>query len=186
MAYMSTTTPFRDAAFAKRRGKAVDPVMHMPPPDLLSSEKKDATLPKIQEKGEAGPTETTSAQTSSDSGIEPKSVTPEGSTKHVPQPSAENGDRKTLENGPMETVLQAGSESKGPVNKKKKPAMSPPPYIHSFDTYVMVQGLEEGKFTEDQAINAMKAIRALLAVNLNKARDVLVSKGDVENVSLAS
>jgi hypothetical protein len=44
--------------------------------------------------------------------------------------------------------------------------------------------VEAGGFTEEQAITAMKAVRGLLALNLDVAKAGLVSKSDVENVSL--
>lgn len=68
---------------------------------------------------------------------------------------------------------------------RQHPHLSPPPYVHHFDSYSLVKKLhEKGGYTEEQAITAMKAIRSLLAQNLDVAQDTLVSKSDVENVSL--
>jgi hypothetical protein len=53
--------------------------------------------------------------------------------------------------------------------------------VHHFDTYTLVRDLERGGFTEAHSITAMKAVRALLATNLDVARAGLVSKSDVEN-----
>lgn len=47
----------------------------------------------------------------------------------------------------------------------------------------MVKELEQGGYTKDQAVSSMKAIRTLLAGNLDVAQKSLVSKSDVENVS---
>lgn len=83
--------------------------------------------------------------------------------------------------GPLETMLHHQSrEGKG---ARQHPHLSPPPYVHHFDSYSLVKQLEAGGYTRDQSITAMKAIRGLLAQNLDVAQDSLVSKSDVENVS---
>src|SRR5690625_2065382 len=64
------------------------------------------------------------------------------------------------------------------------PHMSPPPYVHHFDSYSLVKQLQEGGYSQEQATTAMKAIRTLLAQNLDVAQKSLVSKSDVENVSV--
>lgn len=63
------------------------------------------------------------------------------------------------------------------------PHLHPPPYVHNFDSYTLVKEVEKGGFTPDQAITSMKAVRVLLAENLEVAKEGLVSKSDVENVS---
>jgi len=65
--------------------------------------------------------------------------------------------------------------------RKLPPHLTPPPYVHHFDSYSLVKQVEAGGFTGDQAITAMKAVRSLLAQNLDVAQDGLVSKSDVEN-----
>lgn len=65
---------------------------------------------------------------------------------------------------------------------KQSPTMTPPPYVHHFDTYSLVKQLQEGGYSQEHAITAMKAVRALLAQNLEVAQASLVSKSDVENV----
>jgi hypothetical protein len=88
---------------------------------------------------------------------------------------------------PLETVLQMPPPtSEAEENELKPPHLQAPPYIHHFDTYTLVQQVEAGGFTNDQSITAMKAVRGLLAVNLDLAKAGLVSKSDVENVSLVS
>jgi hypothetical protein len=69
-------------------------------------------------------------------------------------------------------------------NAAKPPHLQAPPYVHHFDTYTLVQQVEAGGFSLDQSITAMKAVRGLLALNLDVAKAGLVSKSDVENVSL--
>jgi len=63
----------------------------------------------------------------------------------------------------------------------RPPHLTPPPYVHHFDSYSLVKQLESGGWTNPQAITAMKAVRGLLAVNLDVAQAGLVSKSDVEN-----
>ena len=70
--------------------------------------------------------------------------------------------------------------------KMQHPHMTPPSYVHHFDSYSMVRLLEEGGYTPDQAVSAMKAIRTILGGNLDVAQKSLVSKGDVENVGSPS
>lgn len=63
----------------------------------------------------------------------------------------------------------------------KPPHLQAPPYVHHFDTYTLVKNLQgEGGWSEIQAIEVMKAMRGLLTVNMELARDGLVSKGDAE------
>jgi hypothetical protein len=84
---------------------------------------------------------------------------------------------------PLETILQMPPpETAEERNAAKPPHLQTPPYVHHFDTYTLVQQVEAGGFTEEQSITAMKAVRGLLALNLDVAKAGLVSKSDVENV----
>ena len=89
---------------------------------------------------------------------------------------------------PLETVLhiEPPTASRAEARHKTPPHLEAPPYVHHFDTYTLVKDLSKGGFTEDQSITMMKAVRSLLAVNLDMAKDGLVSKSDVENVSRPS
>ena len=94
------------------------------------------------------------------------------------------GPRHETTTTPLETVLHM----EAPTAKKSdehKTHLHAPPYVHHFDTYTLVNDLGKGGFTQDQSITIMKAVRSLLAVNLDVAREELVSKSDVENVCLA-
>lgn len=61
------------------------------------------------------------------------------------------------------------------------PHLNTPRYVHHFDTYSLVQRLVEGGWSEEQAVTIMKAVRLILADNMDLARDGLVSKSNVEN-----
>ncbi|KAG0648570.1 hypothetical protein D0Z07_5397 [Hyphodiscus hymeniophilus] len=83
---------------------------------------------------------------------------------------------------PLETVLQMPPpESQEEKDASKPPHLHTPPYVHHFDTYTLVQQVGKGGFTTEQSITAMKAVRGLLALNLDVAKAGLVSKYDVEN-----
>lgn len=84
----------------------------------------------------------------------------------------------------LDTILQLEAEATGKSDDHKPPHLQAPPYVHHFDTYSLVQDLEKGSFTPDQSVTLMKAVRGLLAINLDVAKEGLVSKSDVENVRL--
>jgi len=83
---------------------------------------------------------------------------------------------------PLETVLQMGPPTVQKPEEHRPPHLQAPPYVHHFDTFTLVRDLERGGFTEDQSVTTMKAVRGLLAINLDVAKEGLVSKSDVENV----
>jgi len=61
------------------------------------------------------------------------------------------------------------------------PHMEAPRHVHHFDTYGLVKRLDDSGWEETQAITTMKAVRLMLAENMDLARDALVSKSMVEN-----
>ncbi|MCJ1455378.1 hypothetical protein MMC28_005733 [Mycoblastus sanguinarius] len=79
---------------------------------------------------------------------------------------------------PLETVLQMGAPTVENLDEHKTPHLQAPPYVHHFDTFTLVKDLERGGFTQDQSVTLMKAVRSLLAINLDVAREGLVSKSD--------
>ena len=85
-------------------------------------------------------------------------------------------EEKMQSSGPMDAVLHMP-----PPSKVHHPHISTPPYVHHFDSYTLVKHLETGGYTKNQAITLMKAVRALLARNLDMAQSGLVSKTDIDN-----
>ncbi|KAG5949741.1 hypothetical protein E4U60_000026 [Claviceps pazoutovae] len=86
------------------------------------------------------------------------------------------------ENSPSIPPLDAGDLVPLPSPETlRDPHMTPPPYVHHFDSYSMVKLLEGGGFSPDQAIESMKAIRTVLGGHIQVAQRNLVSKGDAEN-----
>ena len=117
------------------------------------------------------------AQTTKDSEPILASTSPNPTNQSNPQDAP-------LTAAPLETVLQMPPpQSVEAENDGKPPHLQTPPYVHHFDTYTLVQQVERGGYTTEQSITAMKAVRSLLALNLDVAKKGLVSKSDVENVS---
>ncbi|GAB7353397.1 hypothetical protein MBLNU459_g3871t1 [Dothideomycetes sp. NU459] len=71
-----------------------------------------------------------------------------------------------------------GKQQEEPI---RPPHIGTPQYVHHFDTYGLVKRLEEGGWTQPQAVTIMKAVRLILADNMELAREGLVSKSNVEN-----
>lgn len=88
--------------------------------------------------------------------------------------------KKKRATGPMDAVLHIEPPEETPP-EEKPPHLTPPPYVHHFDSYSLVKQLEQMGYTQAQAITAMKAVRTLLAQNLDVAQGGLISKSDVEN-----
>ncbi|KAJ6264748.1 Mitochondrial Translation Optimization [Drechslerella dactyloides] len=87
---------------------------------------------------------------------------------------------------------KGGSPSSNPGSKAEGAARQKSPgelamsatlakLYHNFDSYAMVKQLETGGFTYGQSVGAMKAVRGLLAINLNKAKDAMMTKSMSEN-----
>ncbi|TKX27534.1 hypothetical protein C1H76_0372 [Elsinoe australis] len=107
------------------------------------------------------------------------------------------GPLRILSQNPLETVLNLPAsdehqtaqlpsqtyyhENASDPSEHRPPHISTPRYVHHFDTYSLVNRLKEGGWSPDQAITAMKAVRLILADNIDLARDGLVSKSNVEN-----
>lgn len=74
-----------------------------------------------------------------------------------------------------------GPPTKEQAEAQKPPHISTPPYVHHFDTYGLVRRLEDGGWTNEQAVTIMKAVRLILSGNMDLATEGLVSKSNVEN-----
>ncbi|KAK5664359.1 hypothetical protein OQA88_582 [Cercophora sp. LCS_1] len=85
-------------------------------------------------------------------------------------------------NAAAEAEAEANTKANnGSGTNRLAPHLHPPPYVHHFDSYSLVKQLETGGYSLNQSITAMKAVRGLLATNLDVAQSELVSKSDVEN-----
>ncbi|KAF2419999.1 hypothetical protein EJ08DRAFT_598660 [Tothia fuscella] len=88
--------------------------------------------------------------------------------------------KATPQASPKETVLAMPAPSEV-ADEHKPPHLQAPPYVHHFDTWTLVRSLQTGGFTIDQSTTIMKAVRTILADNMDLARRGLVSKSNVEN-----
>ena len=206
-AVFSSTSKSKQEAYAQRYGPANQP--HPPPqlppsspqsttekeePKSLSTaiekevkaappqkqdEKKAPTAPKEPDEP---PTEASSGgsnpQTESAAAtMQEASIKLDAAESH-PKEDASVPNQEIAEAKPLERLLQMNS----PDDEHKPPHLHAPPYVHHFDTFTLVRDLEKGGFTQAQSVTLMKAVRSLLALNLDVAREGLVSKSDVENV----
>lgn len=205
----STNGPRKQETYSQRYGTAAEPqpppsgtqMPEKPPNDksLAGAIEKEVNAPNKQEEKkqinappEKDPDKTASevqeeADKSRDEEIDAalrdpsKRATELDGSGSTPKEVAETAEaaRRTK---PLETVLQMGPPTTDQTEEHKAPHLQAPPYVHHFDTFSLVKDLEGGGFSEDQSVTIMKAIRGLLALNLDVAKEGLISKSDVENV----
>ncbi|KAL4905326.1 hypothetical protein BDW74DRAFT_21464 [Aspergillus multicolor] len=107
---------------------------------------------------------------------------PQQKPKAEEKPAEEQPKSPLLDGNPLEGVLHMPSPSSYLTpSTNQPPHMAPPPYVHHFDTYSLVQDLAKGGFTDKQSITIMKGVRQILQNNLDFAKQNLTSKSDVEN-----
>jgi hypothetical protein len=201
-----STTSRSEEQFVQRHGKAVEPLSVVgevrrntkgpTPEDAASSEKNDMKGDGKQEPG--GEMDSNIERVESPRDLSPVALLDEAQVaSYIPKdlPSGDKlqhtveyafdsqskADTTPRSDGPLEKVLQMESPAEFAADLKL-PHLHPPPFVHNFDTYTLVKDIEAGGFTNGQAITAMKALRVLLAKNLEVAKEGLVSKSDVENV----
>ncbi len=178
----STSARAGQATF-ERHGSAVEPlpvapdVVITPQPDKVPSQPPDP--PPDEKKEPAKNAEEPDAPRETD--IPPsdatKEASPDGRDTAPTTPHQAAVDKTMQQSGPMEAVLHMP-----PPDESHHPHISKPTYVHHFDSYTLVKQLQVGGYTQDQAITVMKAIRAILAQNLDVAQEGLVGKSDVDNV----
>ncbi|KAK3990238.1 hypothetical protein QBC44DRAFT_73598 [Cladorrhinum sp. PSN332] len=199
----------RQAAFAKRAGKGVEPLPSQETPEIQDAAAAAAaatTKPEPQpEKGPKPPPtqikkkykksqeqqtlKTTQETSDSDSGSD--SVPPFSKPIELPPPSDIDPQTQAKKGSPMNEILHmqppAAEAPTATLTPNPSPSHGPPSatphhnYVHHFDSYSLVKHLSSGGYTLPQAIQTMKAIRGILASNLDDAQAKLVSKSDVEN-----
>ncbi|KAF0327295.1 hypothetical protein GQ607_005484 [Colletotrichum asianum] len=190
-----TPTPeARQSGFAPRHGKGIEPVKaekaRKSVPEATTTTTTTTTPEKTSDSSAANPKP---SGTASEDGAAAETPTATAPTSTTPPPPAGEEQQQEAEeakaakqeardqakkSGPLEAVLQMGPPEQV---AKQHPHMETPPYVHHFDSFSLVKQLGGGGYTEAQSITAMKAIRAILAHNLDVAQESLVSKSDVEN-----
>ena len=102
----------------------------------------------------------------------------------VPKPQVHHeeikaGSTPTSAEGQISPFDLAIDEHSPPISKS--PHLDAPPFVHHFDTYGLVKTLTAASWSNERAITSMKAVRLMLADNMDLARSALVSKSMVEN-----
>lgn len=196
-----TTSARAKQAALKRHGKAVEPLPVPPsvtkrklpqpgdgPKGPATAETKTPQNSSSVTAGSPPPQGTPQAQAAKEDSSGAEAASPQAASKKAADAASAEG------SSPKATPLQAAAEEKmqssGPMDavlhmpapsKVHHPHISTPPYVHHFDSYTLVKHLETGGYTKNQAITLMKAVRALLARNLDMAQSGLVSKTDIDN-----
>jgi hypothetical protein len=110
---------------------------------------------------------------------------PESVKAEQPSPSPSTAkdvpDAEASSPKPLDTVLDMPSPAE--EEDQTPPHLQAPRYVHHFDTWSLVRDLDKGGFSELESVTLMKAVRQILADNMELARRALVSKSNVENVS---
>ncbi|KAJ9603351.1 hypothetical protein H2200_012129 [Cladophialophora chaetospira] len=93
--------------------------------------------------------------------------------------------KEPLDNKELDLILSIPSPSElKEGDAPRHPHLEPSPYEHHFDTYSLVRQLaDKTAYDVAQATTLMKAVRLMLALNLDVAKEGLVSKSDIENES---
>ncbi|KAF3770368.1 hypothetical protein M406DRAFT_248894 [Cryphonectria parasitica EP155] len=195
-AAFGTSSTTNKGSFGPRVGKGIEPkplgddgsVIPLPPPDARDStaeQRKNAA--KALDPAADALKETLSSPGVSSSERRNKNKEEQETNKGDQATAAGAGQddgggapKKKRATGPMDAVLHMPPPDSVPA-EEKPPHLTPAPYVHHFDSYSLVKQLEQNGYTQVQAITAMKAVRALLAQNLDVAQGGLISKSDVEN-----
>ncbi|KAI1828414.1 hypothetical protein F4861DRAFT_181361 [Xylaria intraflava] len=181
----STSTRAAQAAF-ERHGTAVEPLPVVP--DVVNLPQLDKSSPQPSGSSPTQP-KNRAPENKEEQGEQhgmdippkdvPKEATADARDLTSPGPLQGHMSESVPHGGPMGAVLQTTTTP--PPDVSQHPHINKPTYVHHFDSYTLVKQLEAGGYTQDQAITVMKAIRAILAQNLDIAQDGLVWKSDVDN-----
>jgi hypothetical protein len=189
-----TTSRRREAVGPQRYGTAKSPPAHLlgdnqragrsSHKERPARSQEDATIekeipPTTNSSAESGPKEPEEKSDSPQKQEPVKKEDPLGSVVTMaddPMPP----EMKVPDASPKETVLAMPAPSEV-AEEDKPPHLQAPPYVHHFDTWTLVKSLQTGGFTQDQSTTVMKAVRTILADNMDLARRGLVSKSNVEN-----
>ncbi|KAK4165347.1 hypothetical protein QBC43DRAFT_315772 [Cladorrhinum sp. PSN259] len=197
----------RQAAFAKRAGKGVEPIPPQEISELPSKSDKqqqpqDAAKPPPAEQGSKSPSspigeklkesqEESTPKATEQQHTSPPETTISSKAIELPPPSDIDPQTQAKKGSPMNEILHMQPPAAeapivtltpNPAGPSNPPTVTPHHnYVHHFDSYSLVKQLSQGGYTLPQAIQTMKAIRTILASNLDDAQDQLVSKSDVEN-----
>ncbi|SMQ54812.1 unnamed protein product [Zymoseptoria tritici ST99CH_3D7] len=165
--------------------------------DNVEAQKQDALKPATDNKDSAAVGESSAAQGKSDVTLEgaearledgkaqsldePHEKPVESLLETVPDPGEQAKVSQAVAEGESKVKAQKLSVEEEQSPPAKAPHMDTPRHVHHFDTYGLVQRLNESGWTDEQAITVMKGMRLMLSNNMNLAREALVSKSQIEN-----
>jgi hypothetical protein len=172
------------STYPNRYGPAATEGLPPPPKPLeLLNPKQAESKPKepVQEESKPKPPE----PTKSDEEAAKKEEEKKASSLSDSKPEYDPEQSQALPTKELDMVLSVPSLSEIKDTRSRHPHLEPSPYEHHFDTFTLVQQLsgDPDTFTAEQAITLMKAVRLQLALNLDIAKESLVSKSDIENES---
>ncbi|OHE95494.1 MOZ protein represents a chromatin-associated acetyltransferase [Colletotrichum orchidophilum] len=189
-AAFAPTPGAQQSGFAPRHGKGIEPATTpvaaaAPAPDTKEASPGQAAVGASKGASDDGvnpqpgaKAATTAATDNTASTTATLAAAGEGQQPEEAEAAKQEARDQAKKSGPLEAILHMGPPEEV---AKQHPHMAPPPYVHHFDSYSLVKDLEGGGYSKEQAITLMKAIRAILAQNLDVAQESLVSKSDVEN-----
>jgi hypothetical protein len=185
-----STSCRRRSVQTQRYGSATDPSLlpevqekiNAPetPSKKVDAVSKSPAKPKIEKNAQPQGKILATVESSSDSpqlGVGPALDVTESSSETNPTQSSVG--LSTVKDA--EKVLHMEAPTGTKTEEHGFPNLHAAPYVHHFDTYTLVQQLEKSGFSMEQSVTIMKAVRSLLADNLDIAKEGLVSKADVEN-----
>lgn len=192
-ARLHTSTPRQQDAIPQRYGPAV--THNLPPPSKPSEETIAPQAPAAKQ--QEGPKQASQRSPrrrgpSTENVGQDEPVESNATSDYVDEASIEQKkhqvnveNQEPLDNKELDLILSIPSPSE--VKDEDVPRhihLEPSPYEHHFDTYTLVRQLaEKNAYDVDQSTTLMKAVRLMLMLNLDVAKEGLVSKSDIENES---
>ncbi|KAK4232054.1 hypothetical protein QBC38DRAFT_464225 [Podospora fimiseda] len=199
--FTTPSTSLQAPSFAKRAGKGVEPPQS-PSPQEQPAQPQPQDAPPSPQPQDAPPSPQPDPEKGSPTSKPPigekykesqeqpilTSSSPSPETIELPPPSDPKKPSPMTEilhmQPPPTPEAPTATLTPTPPSPQSPSLNSPLPhhtYVHHFDSYSLVKHLSQGGYTLPQAIQTMKAIRAILASNLDDAQAKLHSKSDVEN-----
>ena len=170
-----TTSRHGQEAYSTRYGPAV--TSNLPPPAKPAELKFPQDVPEqLQKEHKEDPDSNPSHED-----VEHRILRKGGESDYVSR-EAVPVDGEPLGTKELDIVLSVPTPSELKGTASRHPHLEASPYEHHFDTYSLVNLLAtETAYDSEQAVTLMKAIRLMLAINLDVAKEGLVSKSDTEN-----
>ncbi|KAF2734878.1 hypothetical protein EJ04DRAFT_436213 [Polyplosphaeria fusca] len=173
----STSIRRVDASNLQRYGTAQEPAPHLRDSEqMISQERQDPDKSQSANDQKNEPVEEEEDEPQQPAPLpKPNMMDATESAPQTPAPDPV----QAPDSKPLDTILYMPSPTE--EEQRKPPHLKTPPYVHHFDTYSLVKDLGRSGFTDEQSVTLMKAVRGILADNMELAREGLISKSNVEN-----